>query len=145
MFSPGTAAGGFTIQGSLNLLADARMSFDLGGRQQGRHFYDYIRVTNFVSFVGTLSLSLGNNFRPTAADTFTLMEFGSGSGLFGNILNGDRLPDARRLRFVPGQLHHEQFAGKRFSECPAHHLTQPECLRLHGPAVCLRDQPELRD
>ena len=89
-FAPGNGAGGFTVDGSLNLLADACMSFDIGGRQQG-NAYDFIRVTNFVSFLGTLSLSLDDNFRPTASDSFTLMEFSSSSGLFDNAVNGGRL------------------------------------------------------
>ncbi len=90
MLSSGNSVGGLIIDGSLNLLAGASLTFDLGGRQQGST-YDFIRATNFVSFLGTLSLSLDNSFRPTAADTFTLMEFGSGSGLFDNVLNGGRL------------------------------------------------------
>jgi hypothetical protein len=90
MISPGNSAGSLTIGGDLTLLPEANMTFEIGGRQQGSS-YDFVRVTNFVQFAGTLSLSLNNNFRPTATDTFTLMEFGSGSGLFGNVLNGGRL------------------------------------------------------
>ena len=90
MLAPGNSAGSLTIDGSLNLLAGANLTFDLGGRQQGSS-YDFIHVTNFVSFLGTLSLSLANNFLPTAADTFTLMEFSSDSGLFDNVVNGGRL------------------------------------------------------
>ncbi len=90
MLSPGSSAGSLTIGGNLTLLPEASLTFDLGGWQQGSS-YDFVRVTNFVQFAGTLSLSLTSNFRPTAADTFTLMEFGSGSGLFGNVLNGGRL------------------------------------------------------
>jgi hypothetical protein len=88
--SPGNSAGSLTIDGSLNLLAGANLTLDLGGRQQGST-YDFIHVTNFVSFLGTLSLSLDNNFRPTATDAFTVMQFGSSSGLFANVLNGGRL------------------------------------------------------
>ena len=90
MLSPGNSAGDLTIDGSLDLVAGANLTFDLGGQQQGSN-YNFIQVTNFVQFAGTLSLSLINNFVPTAADTFTLMQFGSDSGLFGSVVNGDRL------------------------------------------------------
>ena len=93
--SPGNSAGSLTIDGSLTLLPEARLSFDIGGREQGLS-YDFLRVTNLldfslVDFLGTLSLSLINDFRPTETDTFTLMEFGSAEGLFGKALNGGRL------------------------------------------------------
>jgi len=90
MLAPGTSTGSLTIDGSLNLQAGANLTFDLGGRQQGSG-YNFIHVTNFVSFLGTLSLSLTSGFLPTATDTFTLMQFSSDSGLFGNALNGGRL------------------------------------------------------
>ena len=89
-FSPGNSASSLTIDGSMNLLAGANLTFDLDGTQQGST-YDFIQVTNSVSFLGALSLSLDSNFVPAATNTFTLMEFGSESGLFDNVVNGGRL------------------------------------------------------
>ena len=89
-FSPGNSASSLTIDGNMNLLAGANLTFDLDGTQQGST-YDFIHVTNSVSFLGTLSLSLDSNFVPAATNTFTLMEFGSESGLFDNVVNGGRL------------------------------------------------------
>ena len=88
-FAPGHSTGSLAIDGSLSLLAGANLSFDLAGHQQGAT-YDFIHVANFVSFLGTLSLSLDNSFVPTAADTFTLMDFDSrsGGGFFTNLVNG---------------------------------------------------------
>jgi hypothetical protein len=89
-FDVGHSPGRLTIDGSLNLTASANLSFELAGRQQGTT-YDYIHVNGSVSFLGALSLSLEGNFRPTSADIFTLMDFSGSSGLFDNILKGDRL------------------------------------------------------
>jgi hypothetical protein len=85
--SPGNSAGSLTIDGSLNLLGSANMTFDIGGRQQGTS-YDFMHVTNHVQFAGSLSLSLIDNFMPSLTDVFTLMEFNSAFGVFGNIFNG---------------------------------------------------------
>lgn len=88
--SPGNSAGSLTIAGNLNLSASANMTFEIGGLQQGTS-YDFMQVTNFAQFAGTLNLSLINSFVPTSIDLFTLMVFSSSSEFFSNALNGGRL------------------------------------------------------
>ena len=96
VIAPGNTAGSLTIDGSLNLLASANLSFDIGGLTQGST-YDLVKVTSFVQFVGTLSLSLINNFLPSSTDSFTLMEFASLLGTFDNAANGSRLNTSDNL------------------------------------------------
>ena len=89
--APGTAgAGELTIDGNLTALAAAVFSFDLGGIQQGTD-YDLVRVTNSVQLTGNLVIDLLNSFSPSSTTTFTIMEFGTGSGEFANAPSGTRV------------------------------------------------------
>jgi hypothetical protein len=88
--SPGSSAGSLAITGSLNLSNLAKLTLDIGGRQQGTK-YDFVGVSNGATFDGTLSLSLTGYFRPASSDSFTLMQFASMSGAFDNASDGSRL------------------------------------------------------
>lgn len=92
----GNSPGRISINGSLRLTASAGMFFDIGGTQQGV-MHDHVEVTSFVELAGTLSLSLDNNFIPSSTDSFTLLNFDSATGLFGNAVNGARLSTADNL------------------------------------------------
>jgi len=58
---------------------------------------DCLKSADLVKFDGLLSLSLVNNFRPSATDTFSLMEHTSLMGSFGNAGNGTRRNTADNL------------------------------------------------
>ncbi len=83
----GSSAGSIRINGDLRLQSSSMMSFEIGGLIATNQ-YDQLTVTNFVQFAGTLGLSLLNNFLPAAANSFTLVSFGSASGSFANISGG---------------------------------------------------------
>ncbi|MBI5774055.1 MAG: hypothetical protein HZA89_09975 [Verrucomicrobia bacterium] len=93
---PGNSAGSLTIEGDLSLEDSASLTFEIGGLLQGAN-YDFLTVTNFVQFAGMLSLKLINGFNPSAADSFTLMNFAAQSGAFNNAFNGGRLLTADHL------------------------------------------------
>ena len=88
--APGSSTGSLLIDGSLSLQATAGIFLDIGGHEKGVT-HDSIQVTSLVEFAGTLTLRLDNNFVPRATDTFTLMEFASMLGSFGNASDGARL------------------------------------------------------
>ncbi|MBI3879036.1 MAG: hypothetical protein HY301_03115 [Verrucomicrobia bacterium] len=88
--APGSSPGALTINGSLSLRSSANLSFELGGLLATNQ-YDVLSVTNFVELAGTLSLSLLNGFYPAAGDSFTVFNYGSATGAFGNVSGGGRL------------------------------------------------------
>ncbi|MBI3882104.1 MAG: hypothetical protein HY301_18850 [Verrucomicrobia bacterium] len=94
--APGASLGALTINGSLSLRASANLSFEIGGLLATNQ-YDVLTVTSFVQLAGTLSLSLLNGFYPAAGDRFTVFNYGSATGAFGNVSGGGRLNTADNL------------------------------------------------
>ena len=104
--SPGGPAGLMTIEGDLNLLPDAELVFDIGGRSPG-DFYDVINLVRDLDFIGEdvgygvlggkLELAFSNGFQSqvNSDDVFTILTSPFQlHGAFDNVVSGGRLPTA---------------------------------------------------
>ena len=86
-------AGRITINGNYQLSGSGALGIELGGATQGSGFqtgqYDYLTVTGSSTLSGGLVVSLINNFTPTAAQTFTIVNSTLGlSSSFSNVVSG---------------------------------------------------------
>ena len=86
--SPGNSPGRLTVTGDLDLGAEATLLLELAGTIDGSQF-DVLNVGGHAAFDGTLQVALLDGFEPQAGDRFDLIDFGSLSGTFAQIV----LPD----------------------------------------------------
>ena len=89
-------AGKTAITGNYNLGAAGTLAIDLGGTTQATAFqtgqYDYVTVSGSTTLLGSLSVTIGNGFTPTNAQTFTVLNStGAVSGSFANVAFGGRV------------------------------------------------------
>ena len=104
--SPGGPAGLMTIEGDLNLLPDAELAFDIGGRSPG-DYYDVINLVRNLDFIGEdvgygvlggkLELAFSNGFQSqvNSDDVFTILTSPFQlHGAFDNVVSGGRLSTA---------------------------------------------------
>lgn len=91
---PSSGAGGLIIKGDLIPAATATLAFDVAGSAQGTG-YDFVSEAGNtpLNLAGsTLKVTLGRGYRPTNAQTFTLLSSSQAiTGAFGNVASGARL------------------------------------------------------
>ena len=93
LIRPGLGGNGLIVNGSLSLLANSQLSFQLGGLTQGSQ-YGFISVNGAVTLGGNLVLSFANGFQNSVngSTTLTLMTTSLPfSGSFANVASGGRL------------------------------------------------------
>jgi autotransporter-associated beta strand protein len=120
--APGSSTGALTA-GALDLGAGSITQIELGGLTRGSE-YDAVLVTGSAVFNGTLTVSLINDFAPTAGNSFDIFDWGTTSGLFESVtlpaLSGGLAWDATSLytsgllsvvnaTFAPGDFNHDGF------------------------------------
>ncbi len=96
LFQPALGGTGLNVTGNVSLLSASQLSFQLGGLTQGTE-YGFLNVNGTVALGGQLVLSFANGFQNsvTGSDTFTLLASNFNfSGVFSNIISGDRLDTA---------------------------------------------------
>ncbi|PZR72965.1 MAG: hypothetical protein DLM73_11700 [Chthoniobacterales bacterium] len=82
-----------TINGNLNLAADAHLGFVIRNNTAGE--FDTMTMSGSANFGGTLDVSLINGFTPAPGDSFTVLTAGPTiTGAFINAPNGSRFPTA---------------------------------------------------
>jgi hypothetical protein len=85
-----------TINGNLNLGADAHMGFVIRNNTAGE--FDTMSVSGSANFGGTLDVSFVNGFQPAPNDSFTVLTAGPTiTGAFINAANGARFPTSDGL------------------------------------------------
>lgn len=83
--SPGNSPGLLAINGDFTQAEQGTLLIELAGTA-ARTEYDVLQVDGAVSLGGALEVSLLDGFEPLVGDTFSLLEFGSLSGNFDEIL-----------------------------------------------------------
>jgi fibronectin-binding autotransporter adhesin len=83
----GGTAGRLTINGNYTQTATGVLTIDIGGLSAGSE-YDQLVVSGAVSLDGTLTVNRRGGFVPQSGDSFAVLTFGSGSGVFAAI-DGD--------------------------------------------------------
>ena len=86
--SPGNSPGRLLVAGDLDLGAEATLLLELAGTIDGSEF-DVLNVGGHAAVDGTLRVALLDGFQPEAGDQFNMIDFGSLSGAFAQIV----LPD----------------------------------------------------
>ena len=86
--SPGNSSGMMVIEGNLTQGEYGSLLIELSGTTAGSQ-YDVLQVDGELSADGTLEVSLLDGFQPGLGDTFNILDFGSLSGEFGQVI----LPD----------------------------------------------------
>jgi hypothetical protein len=81
--SPGT----LTIMGDYTQTSSGNLVVEIGGANADTGF-DQLNVTGQVALGGSLTVNLINGFQPTSGESFTVMTFGSETGVF-TTLGGD--------------------------------------------------------
>ena len=79
--NPGNPIGLLSIEGTVTLLENGRLAFDIGGLIPATE-YDQLYVGGDLSLGGSLQTTLANDFAPAVGDLFTLAEWLAGSGDF---------------------------------------------------------------
>jgi hypothetical protein len=79
--------GALTIVGDYIQTCGGVLVIEIGGPSAGTDF-DQLNVTGQATLDGTLTVHLINGFQPNSGDSFVILTFGSGSGVFATI-NGD--------------------------------------------------------
>ena len=88
ILSPGNGPGRMTVTGDFDLGAEATLLLEVAGTIDGSQF-DVLDVGGHAAVDGTLQMALLSGFRPTVGDRFNLVDFGSLSGTFAQILVPD--------------------------------------------------------
>ena len=88
--APGTSPGSLTLDANVQLLDSSLLDFEVGGTTPGTEF-DVLNITGTLALDGDLSVSLINGFTPDNSDTFEIVDSGSLSGSFDNVMNGGTL------------------------------------------------------
>jgi hypothetical protein len=81
--APGSP-GILTVVGDYTQTAGGVLVVESGGPNPGSDF-DQLGITGQATLDGTLTVNLINGFQPNTGDSFTIMTFGSGSGVFANL------------------------------------------------------------
>ena len=95
--SPGSPVGEMNIlYAGLDLKPSSTVVFNLQGTNQGITYSDLL-VWGSARLDGILKVRLMNNFQPAPADVFTVMNWGSVTGAFANVVSGARLKTTDNL------------------------------------------------
>jgi T5SS/PEP-CTERM-associated repeat protein len=95
--APGNSAGTTLIQGSYTQQAGGTLEIEIGGLAEGTQ-HDLVNIVGNAALGGSLQLSMLNDFIPSAANTFTILQAaGNITGAFANIANGQRLTTSNGL------------------------------------------------
>lgn len=97
--TPGNSPAAINFGGDVVLGPDATLALELGGTLAGTE-YDQINVPGELTLGGTLEISLINGFTPNAGQTFNILNWGSLTGAFSNIV----LPALDGLAWDASQL-----------------------------------------
>ncbi len=98
--TPGSSPGVSSFGGDVTFGSNFTLRLELGGTSLGSG-YDHVDVAGLLTTNGTLDIQLSGSFVPQLDDTFDLIDFGSLTGSFSNIL----LPTlATRLVFDTASL-----------------------------------------
>ena len=82
--APGNSPGLLTINGAYSQTSAATLAIELGGYTPGNQF-DQLAVSGQAAVDGTLNVTLVNNFRPNAGDTFQIIASNGEIGNFSTI------------------------------------------------------------
>jgi hypothetical protein len=82
--SPGFSPASVNYGGNVTLDSTARLNIQLGGTTVGSQ-YDKLNVAGQLALGGGLDVSLINNYRPKAGDTFDVLDWHSLSGTFADV------------------------------------------------------------
>lgn len=82
--APGASPGAIQIQGTYTQAPTGTLNIEIGGLSAGSGF-DQLQASGSATLAGTLNVDLINGYKPTAADTFQIMAYGSGSGAFDSV------------------------------------------------------------
>jgi hypothetical protein len=86
--APGSSAGGIHISGAYTQTDSGTMEIELGGLVAGSE-YDQLTIGGSATLTGTLAITLIDAFVPALNDAFTIMTFGSRSGIFNTVSGAD--------------------------------------------------------
>ena len=86
--SPGNSPGFMAIEGAFSQGEGGRLLVELGGNAEGTE-YDVLQVDGEATLAGTLEVTLLDGFEPSLGDTFDILDFGSISGDFDEVILAD--------------------------------------------------------
>jgi T5SS/PEP-CTERM-associated repeat protein len=88
--APGASAGAFAVSGSVTLGGGSHAAFEIGGSTPASG-HDLLSISGAAALGGQLDASLIRSFYPASNAMFTIMTFGSATGQFANVTNGQRV------------------------------------------------------
>lgn len=128
---PGASPGMMRIVGSYEQKPAGRLIIEMGGLQAGTQ-YSRLVVTHHAILDGTLELELTSAYRASVGDSFRVMEYGSASGQFRQVISNPPKNIEFEVRYRPTGV--EVFAVAAANRAP---VAQPDSIttRMNMPVT----------